>query len=110
MQHDPRFRYTLAGKPPGILTRVFAVIAAVAIIVVGLMFSVVVFAIALGVGAIVALWLWWKMRALRRQMEQDPRFQEMRRRQEGGTAPDVIEGVVIREVYEETSDDVRRRD
>jgi len=110
MQYDPRTHHALPGKPPGLLTRVIAAVAAVAIGIVSLMFSVVVFAIALGVGAIVALWLWWKMRALRRQMEQDPRFQEMRRRQEGGTAPDVIEGVVIREVYEETSDDVRRRD
>jgi len=75
---------------------------AVAITIVGLMFSVVVFAIALGVGGVVAIWLWWKMRALRKQMEQDPRFQDMhRQQQEGGDRSEVIEGVVIREVHEE---------
>lgn len=104
MQHDPRSRYTFPGKPPGILTRAFAIVAAVAITIVGLMFSVVVFAIALGVGAVVAIWLWWKMRALRKQMEQDPRFQEMRRQHQAGSSrgepSEVIEGVVIREVPE----------
>lgn len=110
MQHDPRFRNALPGKPPGLLTRVFAVVAAVAITIVGLMFSVVVFAIALGVGAVVAIWMWWKMRALRKQMEQDPRFQEMRRQQQGGGRSEVIEGVVIREVHEEVREDTRRRD
>lgn len=111
MQYDPRFRNALPGKPPGLLTRVFAVVAAVAITIVGLMFSVVVFAIALGVGAVVAIWMWWKMRALRKQMEQDPRFQEMRRQQQGGSgSSEVIEGVVIREVHEEVREDTRRRD
>ncbi|MDX5363849.1 MAG: hypothetical protein LPJ91_06835 [Pseudazoarcus pumilus] len=102
MQHDPRFHHALPGKPPGLLTRIIAVIAAVGLAIVGLMFSVVVFAIALGVGAVVAIWLWWKMRTLRKQMEQDPRFQEMRRQQQQQSGEsDVIEGVVIREVHEE---------
>lgn len=101
MSPDPRPPYAQPGQPPGVFARVFAVIVAVAIAIVGLMFSVVVFAIALGVGVVVWGWLWWKMRALRKQMEQDPRFQEMRRQQQGGSS-EVIEGVVIREVREET--------
>lgn len=108
MQQDPFSRHALPGQPPGLLTRVAAVIAAVAIAIVGLMFSVVVFAIALGVGVVVWGWLWWKMRALRRQMEQDPQFQEMRRRQ-AQTHGEVIEGVVIREVHEEVGEETPPR-
>ncbi|AUN95315.1 hypothetical protein [Pseudazoarcus pumilus] len=94
-------------KPPGLLAKAFAVVAAVTIAIVALMFSVVVFAIALAVGVIVWGWLWWKMRALRKQMESDPQFQEMRRRAQGrssetGASGDVIEGVVIREVDEDS--------
>lgn len=103
MPYDPRFNHALPGKPPGLFARVLAVIATVAIAIVGLMFSVVVFAIALGVGVVVWGWLWWKMRAVRKQMEQDPRFQEMRRQSEGGSS-EVIEGVVIREVREKRHD------
>lgn len=102
-------------KPPGIVAKAFAVVAAVAIAIVALMFSVVIFAIALAVGAIIWGWLWWKMRALRKQMENDPQFQELRRRAQGRTGEgradgDVIEGVVIREVDEESdrSDGDRR--
>ncbi|MDX5446201.1 MAG: hypothetical protein LPJ87_09115 [Zoogloeaceae bacterium] len=105
MQYDPNRRLT--GKPPGLLVRVITVIAAVALTAIALMFSVVVFAVAIAIGAVVWAWLWWRMRSLRKQMEQDPRFQEMRRRQQGGERGDVIEGVVIREVHEERDE---RRD
>lgn len=100
--------YSLPGKPPGPLTRVVAVIAAVLIGIVTLMFSIVVFAIALAVGAVVWGWLWWKMRGLRKQMQQDPRFQEAMRRARGGAQQgpasaggDIIDGEVIREVPEQ---------
>jgi membrane protein implicated in regulation of membrane protease activity len=104
MQYNPN-RSALPGKPPGVLTRVVAVIAAVALTAIALMFSVVVFAIAIAVGAVVWAWLWWRMRQLRKQMEKDPRFQEMRRRSEAADS-EVIEGIVIREVHE--SRDERR--
>lgn len=108
MQYNPN-RTPLPGQPPGVFTRVVAVITAVALTIVALMFSVVVFAIAVGVGAVVWIWLWWKMRTLRKQMEQDPRFQEMRRQQEQGSS-EVIEGVVIREVHEDVREETPRRD
>lgn len=94
-------------KPPGLFTRVVAVVATVAIAIVALMFSMVVFAVALAVGVVVWGWLWWKMRAVRKEMENDPRFREARRRSESA---EVIEGVVIREVHEESrpTDDDRR--
>jgi O-antigen/teichoic acid export membrane protein len=103
MSFDPdRYRNTGTPgiKPPGIFAKAFAVVATVAIAILALTFSVFVFAIALAVGVIVWGWLWWKMRGLKKQMERDPRFQEMRRRAERGESGEVIEGVVIREVHE----------
>jgi hypothetical protein len=88
-------------KPPGIFAKAVAVVATVAIAVVALMFSLVVFSIALAVGVVVWGWLWWKMRGLRKQMENDPRFQEARRQASGGGSDEVLEGIVIREVHEE---------
>lgn len=97
-------QYTLPGKSPGLLARIFAILAAALIAIVSLMFSIVVFAIALAIGAVVWGWLWWKTRELRKQMRQDPLFREAARQAAQGTPGqgDVIEGVVIREVPDDS--------
>lgn len=87
--------------PRNIVGRVIAAIATLAALVVGLMVSAVVFAVALLVGLVVWGWLWWKMRRVMRQAQQDPRFQQFHHgfrdpgaasRRPGG---DVIEGEVL---------------
>lgn len=92
-------------QPPGFFGRVFAVIAGLVLFVLGLMFSVVIIAVAVAAGLIIWGWIWWKTRALRQQM----REQMEARMAEGGdtSAPyreaeapasggRVIEGEVIR--------------
>lgn len=73
-------------EPRTLLQRVVAVAVAIGVFTLALMFSVVLFAVVLSVGAVAWGWLWWKSRDLRRQMRENP---------PGGV---VIEGEVIREV------------
>lgn len=84
-------------RQPGLLGRILAAVVTLAVMVVGLMFSLVVFAIALAVGIIGFGWLWWKVRRALKQARQDPRFQDFRAPPDA-TRPggDVIEGEVIR--------------
>jgi hypothetical protein len=88
-----------------VLGRILAAIVAVATLVVGLVFSVFLFAAALLAGIAVFAWLWWKIRRALKQARQDPRFQSF---QDGaansrGPQPDgeVIEGEVIHEEWKE---------
>ena len=75
----------------GLLARIFTTVASIAALVLAFMFSIVIFisvaAIALAAGA----YLWWKTRALRRQMRERPR---------GGH---IIEGEVIRDVEQDVA-------
>lgn len=83
------------GIPPtGFFGRLLAVIAGMVLLVLGLMFSVVIIAVALTLGLAVWGWLWWKTRALRRQMREQMQAQSPF----GPPPPDagrVIEGEVI---------------
>lgn len=65
--YDRRLGYSGA-RGPGPLTKVLAVVAGVTMLVVGLMFSVVLLGVALVVGTVAGGWLWWKTRALRRDL------------------------------------------
>ncbi len=57
-------------QPPGnLLTRILAFILSAALLVAGLMFSLVFLAIAAVAGLALGGWLWWKTRALRRNMQ-----------------------------------------
>ena len=86
--------YTSA-ESPGLLRKIAAFIVTLALFGLALMFSVLFFAVALTAGAAALGYLWWKTRALRKQMRMHPR----------GAAPverevfegEVIEGEVIRE-------------
>lgn len=100
----PHITY-VSSKPPGIFTRIGAILVAAVLAVIGFMFSFVIFAVAIALGVVLWGFLWWKMRKVRKQMEQDPRFQEFRRAAaRNGASPhndgDVIEGEVLREVWE----------
>lgn len=90
--------YHLTG-PRSLVGRIIGALLTLGALVVGLMFSVVVFGVALVLGLAVWGWLWWKIRRALRQAQQDPRFQQFRD-PGAGTAPrpdgDVIEGEVLR--------------
>lgn len=124
MQHDPfKSQYRRIGatiQPPGIFTRVLAIVAAGGLAVLTFMFSLVIFSIVLAVGLIGGLYLWWKTREVRKQMRAaaeaaaggdgfPPGFD----RQRGHSARTrsenvVIEGDFIREVPEDESGNSKR--
>jgi hypothetical protein len=96
------------GTPPrgsgftGLLGRIFAGLVAVAMLVLGFMFSLAIFAVALVAGVALFGWLWWKLRRTMRQIDEDLRFQEFAARAGRRKPPaqaDVIEGEVIREEW-----------
>lgn len=98
MYRDPRFSGLFDklqrgdGVPPSLLQKIVAAVVTVAVFALALMFSVVLFAVVLTVGAAAWGYLWWKTRALRKAM----------RAQGEATGAHgrglVIEGEVIREV------------
>lgn len=82
------FKRTSANRP-GLLRKLAVFVATLAVVALVLMFSLLVFAVVLVVGAIAWGFLWWKTRNLRKQMRDYP---------PGGTVieGEVIEGEVIR--------------
>ena len=74
----------LRAPAPGLLGRLLTAVASAAVLVVAFMFSLVIFAVFATVALAGGLYLWWKTRALRRQLRERP---------PGGR---VIEGEVIR--------------
>lgn len=104
-------RRGIGGSPgprgPGLLGRILAAAFTAAAVVLGLMFSVVVLAVALVVGAAVFGWLWWRMRRALRQAQQDPRFRQFQEQMQRGGQPrdgNIIEGEVIRGEWQDESD------
>ncbi|TVO53243.1 hypothetical protein [Denitromonas halophila] len=81
------------GRPLSPWQKIVGSVAAIGLFGLALVFSVVVFAVVLTVGAAVWGWFWWKTRNLRKQMRET---QAQQQAQEGL----VIEGEVIREVDE----------
>lgn len=73
-------------QPRSPLQKLLAVVVAGGVFALALMFSVVLFAVVLTVGTVAWGYLWWKSRAIRKQMRDNP---------PGGL---VLEGEVIREV------------
>ncbi|MFV0663372.1 hypothetical protein [Denitromonas sp.] len=91
------------GRPLSPWQKIVGSVAAIGLFGLALVFSVVVFAVVLTVGAAVWGWFWWKTRNLRKQMR-EAQANQPRRAQEGL----VIEGEVIREVNEPGQTDDRR--
>ncbi len=86
-------------KPPGLLRKIAVIIAAVVVTGLVLMFSAVLLAIVLVVGAGAWAYLWWKTRELRKQMQNFPPGSMTMEREayEGQVIEgEVIEGEVIR--------------
>lgn len=94
-RQNPQFR---PGTPPGPLAKVAAFVLSAAFMVLAFMFSLVALAVVAVLGVALGGWLWWKTRAMRKQMQQMREAAQ----QMGGEQPvrsdQVIEGEFIREV------------
>lgn len=104
-------KYTSLGSPhsPSLLRRAAAIVPAAALAGVALMFSAVLLAGILVVGAFAAAYLWWKTRELRKGMRNfPPRGAAREHDQFQGDVfkGEVIEGEVVR--IHDARDDVRR--
>ena len=88
-----------AAQPPSLWRKAVALVVTVGLVGVALMFSVVLFAVLLTVGAAAWAYFWWKTRDLRRQMREQggPAAWAAARaaEREGGL---VLVGLVFREV------------
>ena len=73
----------LSGPGTGIIGKILATLASAVVLVVAFMVSLLVFAAVAAVALVIFGYLWWKTRALRKQMREHPR---------GGR---VIEGEVV---------------
>src|SRR5574343_1163710 len=60
-----------ATQPQGLLGKLLAFILSASLLVLGFMFSLVALAVIAIAGIALGGWLWWKTRALRRQMRDD---------------------------------------
>lgn len=91
--------------PQGVLGKLLTFIFGAAFLVVAFMFSLIALAVVAVVGVLIGGWLWWKTRAVRKQMRE---MQEQMQQQAGGRPspePTVMEGLIIEgEVIRETSE------
>lgn len=90
---DEQFRLPDADAPrsgaPGVLSKLLSFVTASVVLVLALTFSLVLFAVLLTIGLLVGGYIWWRLRQVRRQMEQT-------HGQEPERDGRVIEGEVIR--------------
>ena len=93
-EHEPmKYLPHTSATLPNALRNLAAVAATVALFGLALMFSVVVFSVIIVAGMLGWIYLWWKTRALRKQMRNyPPRNVAMERGMDG---EDVIRGEVI---------------
>lgn len=90
LTNDEQFRpggngARLRAPTPGLLGRILTTVTSIAALVVVLMFSLAIFATMAAIALLLGGYLWWKTRALRRQMRERPRDGR------------IIEGEVVRE-------------
>ncbi len=96
MNQDPfaQFR-TTGGKQPGLIGRIIGLIIASGIMIVGFMFSLVALAIVAVLALVAGVWFWWKTRAIRRQLREQPASAfSTQPADDDGT---IIEGEAVRE-------------
>lgn len=67
MPPEPRGTGRTAGGA-GLLGRILATLVTCAMVVIGVMFSLVFVGIAVAVGALYLIWFWWRLRRVRRDM------------------------------------------
>jgi 4-hydroxybenzoate polyprenyltransferase len=72
-------------RPPGPIAKLFALLLGAAFLVLAFMFSLVALAVVAVGGLALWGWLWWKTRALRKQMQAT-----------AGLDPQIIEGEFVR--------------
>ena len=86
---------SLPRQPQGLFARIVAFLLSAALLVVGFMFSLAALAVVAVIGVGFAGWLWWKTRAIRRQMRAAQAG--MRTASPRTGADDIIEGEFVRE-------------
>jgi UPF0716 family protein affecting phage T7 exclusion len=94
--HDPRVPPLLqSGRrrrpPPGLLTRVLAVVAGTLVLIGAVAISFVVFVIVLAALLVIGLYVWWKSRHFRRQLKE-----QLRAQRSDAPRGETIEGEFIR--------------
>jgi membrane protein implicated in regulation of membrane protease activity len=94
----PELRGPGRASGAGWFGRIVAAVATGAVLVVAVMFSFAVLAVAAVGGATLLVWLWWKMRHVRRAMQgsQSGDFSPDNTGQSGQPTGDVIEGEVLK--------------
>ena len=94
-QSSPFDQAARPGQPPNPVAKLFALLLGAAFLVLAFMFSLVALAVVAVLGLALGGWLWWKTRALRKQMQQAA---ESRRTADmAGGGNDIIDGECIRE-------------
>ena len=81
-------------EEPGFFGKVLGVVAGAALLVLGLMFSVVLLAVLVVAGLAAWAWFWWKTRNIRRQLREQPASAYSAPSDDDGT---IIEGEAVRE-------------
>lgn len=98
-RQDPPFGSSLPGQtPPGPLAKIIAFLLSAAFLTLAFMFSLVALAVVAVLGIGLGGWLWWKTRALRKQMraaEASLRSGNTTTTATGGNT--IIEGEFVRE-------------
>jgi uncharacterized protein HemX len=86
-------------QPPSLISKLLAFIVGAGFLVLAFMFSLVALAVIVVVGLGVWGWLWWKTRAIRKQMREQMSEQMREPASAASAASDgfIIEGEVIRE-------------
>lgn len=84
-QSSPFDQATRPGQPPGLLAKLLALLLGAAFLVLAFMFSLVALVVVTVGGLALWGWLWWKTRALRKQMQAA-----------AANDPQIIEGEFIR--------------
>ena len=84
-QSSPFDQAARPSQPPGLIAKLFAFVLGAIFLVLAFMFSLVALAVVAVGGLMLWGWLWWKTRALRRQMQSAAMSE-----------PQVIEGEFVR--------------
>lgn len=96
MNQQTRHHFANAGRPTnGFMGKVLAFVLSAGLLVLGFIFSLAALAVVAVVGISLAGWLWWKTRAIRKQLRTMPRTEY-----DGGQ---IIEGEVVRDADQPTA-------
>ena len=94
-RQNPQFRQS---TPRGPLAKLAAFVLSAVFLVLAFMFSLVALAVVAVVGVALGGWLWWKTRAMRKQMKEMREAAQKMGGQQPMHSDQVIEGEFIREV------------